>query len=153
MPRGDLNFKSLQPITSNIIHTADCWKSAFFLGPFFFVILHSWRVWIIYNFQIIFWIVSASGRRKGNFNDAPGSAKASFTVSQPFKLCVISHARMLDLNRRRSKMHVSVWGDKVMIVRALDVCLFQYWRLHLHKNHQDSAMSVLTKLNGIGRLN
>ncbi len=82
----ELNFRVLPVKRLNTTHTADWRKSAFFPLPFFFVILHNWRAWIIYNSQIIFWMVSASGRQRGNFNDVPGSAKPSFTVSQPEKL-------------------------------------------------------------------
>lgn len=78
--------ESYPSTTSNITHTADWRKSAFFPLPFFFLILHNWRAWIIYNSQIIFWMVSATGRQRGNFNDVPSSAELSFTVSQPEKL-------------------------------------------------------------------
>lgn len=82
--QAEVNPTRQPPQTSRILQTDE--NLLFFPLPFFFLILHNWRVWIIYNSQIIFWMVSANGRQRGNFNDVPGSAKPSFTVSQPEKL-------------------------------------------------------------------
>lgn len=146
-PLGDLDFNihQLEVLPANHLqHHTDCQKSAFFLVPFFFVILHNWRVWIIYNSQIIFWIVSASGRQKGNFNDVPGSAKASFTVSEPFKFSVEYHpprcctqtgiaARCMCLCEATEFTKIKLWScvcfsiDSSICIKIIRTCQCQHW--------------------------
>lgn len=140
----ELNFRVL-PVKRLKHHTyCRLTKIRFLSASFLFVILHNWRAWIIYNSQIIFWMVSASGRQRGNFNDVPGRAKPSFTVSQPEKLPAEHHplvtGRDACVCRRGQNLHSCNHAYMGFVYPA---CLFQFWQRHLHKNWKTVKTSLL----------